>query len=553
MRPFLRGQINKLVTEIIMRTVRKFTILTLFLGLSSLTFAADYDIVIKNGLVVDGSRSVGKIATVAIKGDKIVYVGPRQDLSAPKIIDAKGLVVSSGFIDVHNHAEMTVRMGKSLRNEGYLRQGVTTLVVGPDGNLSPEHIQKVQGYIKDNGSSTNVAVYVGHNAIRKQVMGMEPTLSNAKQLAEMKALVREGMELGAVGLSTGLMYTPGMYGDTAEVIELAKVAASFGGSYDSHVRNPVHELIKSYAEVIEIGRKAKIPVKIAHAKLVGLPNRALFPEIRKLVNDGRNEGINVVSDQYPYDGAYNIWLWQMVALPKGMMPESDKDHTREWVAALLNDPEKRRFLRKFNEKDTEGFSWVKAVGYTSMRVVVSAEQPDLVGKHISELAQELAKSEFDVIADMITNPELKINITLGSVLEENVRALITQQWNMISSDGVWSEEDMLISHPRSTGSFPRVLGKYVREEGLLDLPEAIYKMSAFPADFLGLGKRGYIREGYVADIAIFNQDTIIDQSDWVHPERLSTGMIYVLINGKLALQDEKMTKVMAGKFIKHRR
>jgi len=141
---------------------------------------------------------------------------------------------------------------------------------------------------------------------------------------------------------------------------------------------------------------------------------------------------------------------------------------------------------------------------------------------------------------------------LGSVLEENVRALITQPWNMISSDGVWSEgEEMIISHPRSTGSFPRILGKYVRQEGLLDLPEAIYKMSAFPADFLGLGKRGYIREGYVADIAIFDPDTIIDRSDWVHPERLSTGMVHVLINGKLALQNEKMKKSMTGKFIKH--
>ena len=532
----------------------KIFIATLSLLISSQSFAEKYDIVINNGLVIDGTRSVGKKVSIAVKDGKIAYVGSKLGLSAKRVIDAEGLVISPGYIDVHNHAESVLMQGGTLENEGYIRQGVTTVVTGPDGYLAPKNIAQIKSYIKEKGSSTNVAAYVGQNGIRGEVMGMEPVFSNAKQLSAMKALVKEGMELGAVGLSTGLMYPPGMYSNTEEIIELAKVAASFGGSYDSHVRNPVHELLKSYEEAIEVGRKADLPVKLGHVKLVGLINRDVFPKVQQLVNDARNEGINVVSDQYPYDGAYNAWLWETIAVPKELMPEDEKELSRDWIASLLNDSKSRMKLRQFNETEKDNFSWAKAVGYFSMRVVVSKEQPDLVGKHISELAIELNKSEFDVIADMVTDPNLNINITLGSVLEENVRQFLRQPWNMISSDGEWSKASSdKVSHPRSTGSFPRVLGRYVRNEGLLDLSEAVYKMSAFPANFLGLGKRGYIREGYIADIAIFDSNTISDKSDWVHPERLSVGMKYVLVNGKLALDNSVMTDKMSGQFVKHLR
>lgn len=529
-------------------------LLVTFISMVSLLAAnaSEYDIVIKNGLVIDGTRTAGKIRTVAIQDGKIIYIGDKQDVTGKTIIDATGLIISPGFVDVHNHADFAVKQKASLGNESFIRQGVTTLVVGPDGYLSPTGIRELKKYIVDTGSSTNIATYIGHNAIRGEVMGMAPTLASNQQLADMKKLVREGMELGAVGLSTGLMYTPGMYSDTAEVIELAKVAGSFGGSYDSHVRNPVHDLIKSYQEVIEIGRQAKLPVKIGHAKLVGLPNKGLFPQVKKLINAARDQGITLVSDQYPYDGAANVWLWEMVALPEDMQPKQEKDYSRKWVAALLIDPVKRAYLKKFNEVDTEGFSWVKAVGYTSMRVVVSEEQKDLIGKHISELATELNKSEFDVIADMVTNPKLNINITLGSVEEDNVRKLLVQPWNMVSSDGAYSDTGGLaISHPRSTGSYPRVLGRYVRDEGLLDFSEAIYKIATFPSNFIGLGNRGYIKEGYIADITIFDPKTIIDRSDWVHPERLSEGVSYVIIDGKFALKEGKMTSTMVGRFIPH--
>lgn len=528
----------------------------LVIGVASPLMAADYDIVIKNGLVIEGNKSAGKKQTVAINKGRIVYVGPKTDLPALKIIDATGLVVAPGFIDVHNHAEVMVLWGNSLNNESYVRQGVTTVVTGADGKLAPEEILTVQEYITDEGSSTNVAVYVGHNNIRKEVMGRKKTAPNNAELAQMKALVKEGMELGAVGLSSGLMYNPAVYSRTEEVIELAKVAASYGGSYDAHVRDPAYAPLKSFAEVIEVGRKAHLPVKIAHVKLVKRASGGDFPEALKLITDARAEGINVVTDQYPYDGAQSMWLWQVVAVPQDMRPKDGSKPTHKGVAALLGDPEKREKIRHATEdKKAAGFSWIKAVGYTSMRIVVSDEKLALVGKYFTELAKEQGKSEFDVIADMIIDPTLNVNMVVGSVGAENVRNFLRQPWNMVSSDGAWSDDErtMTIAHPRSTGTYPRILEKYVREEKLLTLPDAIYHMSGFPADFLGLGKRGYIRKGYAADIAIFDPETIAEKSDWVHPERLSEGMVHVLIDGKFVLENAKITKEMPGRFVPHSR
>lgn len=537
------------------RLILNVFIVLLSMSYISLARAEYYDIVIKNGLVFDGTGQVGARLSVAIKDGKISYVGVDDTRSAGLVIDARGLVVAPGFIDVHNHADFLLKSGWDLSNESYLRQGVTTVVTGPDGAFAPDGIKRVRDFIKANGSSTNIAVYIGHNGVREAVMGLHPALATNEQLSQMKNLVKEGMEMGAVGLSTGLMYVPGMYSDTDEVVALAKVAASYGGIYDSHVRSPVKALIASYQEVIEIGERAGLPVKIGHAKLVGLSNGHLFPQVRRLINDARDRGVYVVSDQYPYDGAANVWLWEMIVLPKDMMPTGSKGLTRGWVAGLLKNSETRKKLKEFNEEASTDFSWVKAVGYTSMRIVVCNEQPELVGTHISELAQARGKDAFDVVADLITNEDVNVNITLGSVAEDNVRQLLVQPWNMISSDGAWSDAagKNAVSHPRSTGTYPRVLGRYVREEGLLDLSAAIYKMTSFPANFLGLSQRGKIQEGFVADIAIFDPKEIIDQSDWVNPARLSIGMKYVLVNGKLALDNAKMTGEMSGRFLRRQK
>ncbi|MFC3052602.1 N-acyl-D-amino-acid deacylase family protein [Kordiimonas pumila] len=520
--------------------------------------AADYDLVIKNGIMVDGTGVPGVAATIGIKDGLITYVGDAESLDADEVVDAKGLVVSPGFVDAHNHSESVYINPADHLNTAYLLQGVTTTIVGNDGFLNPEQIKGLQKYIAEYGTGTNVAAYVGHNGVRRVVMGSEQRAPTSEELAKMKALVHEGMEEGAIGFSTGLMYDPGKFSDTAEVIALAKEAAPYGGTYDSHIRNPVHDLIGSATEAIEIGRSAGIGAKISHAKLVGLPNKSKMPEFLKLVEDARSEGLNVVTDQYPYNGAATSFLWDMIALPEQFAESQNKDDAygsakdRATLKTLLAVQENLPSIAAFNEAGGRGFSWVDAVGYTAMRIVDAPENPELVGKHISELASEWAVSGFEALARIIVNSSQPILMTLGSVEESNVQKLLVQPWNMVSSDGAWADasKELRMHHPRSTGSFPRVVGHYARDLKLMSMEEAIRKMTSFPVAFMGLGKRGIIREGYVADIAIFNPDEIVDRSTWVDPDLMSVGMVDVIVAGKLVLKDGKPTGTASGTFIK---
>ena len=523
-------------------------------------YGQDYDVVIENGLVIDGSGRLPAIMTVAIRNAEISYVGPRTDLSAEKRIDATGLVVAPGFIDVHNHSELLVQNltnpdSNSLSNEAFVRQGVTLVVIGPDGLLGPAGIRRIRDFVRTKGSSTHVAAYAGHNAIRTQVMGAKAAFATSDELNKMKALVEEAMEIGAVGLSTGLMYAPGMYSDTNEVVELAKVVARYGGSYDSHVRNPVFDLLGSYREAIEIGNRAGIRAKIAHAKVVGKHNDGKFSEVRALINDARSRGANIVTDQYPYDGAATSKLHEIVALPAHFSPAGEYQDARvpppkEWVARLLSDPHVRAELKLYNEEVSTGFTWAQAVGYGSFRIVACEAKPELIGQYIVDIARDKRSSEFDVISNMIVDPSLDVTITLGAVSEENVQDLMVQPWNMIASDGAWSDrESSRLLHPRSTGTFTRVLGHYVRELGVLDISTAVRKMSTFPAEFMGFSRRGRIKQGYFADVAIFDPTTVRDQSDWLNPDRYSVGMIHVIVGGTFVLENEHMTPEMPGQFV----
>lgn len=520
----------------------------LIMVFSANAIAEKYDVVINNGSVIDGAGTGIRQVNIGVKDGEIHYIGKNKGLKAKSVIDASGLIVAPGFIDVHNHSEKLMERGGDLYNESFIRQGVTTIIVGPDGFIAPNHIKGIQNYIKQKGSSTHVAAYVGHNAIRKQVMGSQKTLANAEQLDEMRALVREGMKLGAVGLSTGLMYDPGMFSNTFEVVELAKEVKPFGGTYDSHVRNPVFNLIESYKEAIEISEKSGVPAKIAHAKIVGLHNQGLFKALRATINSARSKGLEIVTDQYPYDGAYNEDLWKIISIPHALQPK-DQDVDRQWLISLLGDTNRRQELREYNEKGIKGFSWIKAVGYTSMRVIVSEQKPDLIGKHISEIARTRNQAEFDVISDLILDTNLDVNVTLGSTAESDVQNIMIQPWNMISSDGVWGGEGLGLNHPRSTGTYPKILGHYVRELGILDLENAIYKMSTFPANFIGFGQRGEVKEGFVADLVIFDPNTVRARSDWGHPEHYSEGMVHVLVGGELVLSNGRMTGSLPGKFV----
>ena len=515
------------------------------------------DLLILGGILVDGSGQESSHTNIGVQGDRITWIG-EDGAQATDTLDATGLVVAPGFIDVHSHTVPALLEPQRRMNEGVLRQGVTTVVGGPDGGFGPEMIRTVIEALGNNGSGTNVATYIGHNAIRENVMGEDQQRSpTPSEFDAMRTQVREGMELGAVGFSTGLMYEPGMFSETSEVVELAREVAPFGGIYDSHVRNPVHAFVESDQEVVAISEGAEISGKIGHLKAVGLHNEGRINDVIDLVESARSRGVEIVSDQYPYDGAATSSLIGIIVIPSSMTdlgglrpfgPVDSEAATR--FRSMLVDPSRRTQLKEASENGIDGgFAWLKATGYTSMRIVSSTDYPELVGVYLSELAEE-GQDPFDAVMDLIAGASAPVNITLGAITEEDVRTLMIQPWNMIASDGAYADgSEAGRGHPRGAGTFARFLGHYVREEGVLPLEEAIRKITSLPADFLGLTDRGRIEEGYAADLSIFNAETIIDRSDWDYPQRFAEGIVHVLVNGIPVLRDGSLTGQTPGVFL----
>ena len=508
-----------------------------------------YDVVITNARLIDGTGRAARAADIGVRGGWIAKVGAAGSLRsalAKDRLDAKGLVVAPGFIDVHSHTDEAIADSARRYNEGAVRQGITTVVGGPDGGAAPSDMKSLIAALGRQGAGTNLALYVGHNGVRAEVMKDAQRAPTPEELARMKALVREGMELGAVGFSTGLMYEPGMWSNTDEVIELAKEVAPFRGIYDSHVRDPVKRFLWSDEEVIKVGEGAGIAPKIGHEKAVGLENAGKIREVIQLVNAARARGVNAVTDQYPYDGAATAPLRGIIVIPREML-KSGFD-----VTQALKDPASRAQLKQASENGINGgFAWIKATGYSSMRITTSRERPALVGKYLSELAAERKQDPFDLVSDLLTTGTDTIGITLGAIKEADVRLLLVQPWNMIASDGGYADsKSRPQGHPRSTGTFPRVLGHYVRDAKVLRLEEAVRKMTSLPADFVGLRDRGRVQEGLAADLAIFDPTTVADKSTWEQPQLMAVGVPHVLVNGVFVLRDGKLTGRTPGRYLR---
>jgi N-acyl-D-aspartate/D-glutamate deacylase len=505
-----------------------------------------FDVVLSGGTVLDGTGSPGARADVGVREKKVARVGDLSRANADKRLDVSGLVVAPGFVDVHSHTAEAIADPDKKWNEGVLRMGVTTVVGGPDGGFEPARIRELTSSYLRQGIGTNVAFYVGHNGIRQAVMkDSQRRPPTEQELEAMKAMVREGMDLGAVGLSTGLMYEPGLFSETEELVELAKEVKPFGGIFESHVRDPGHDLLGSDREVIEVARQAGIAGRIAHEKAVGLENKGLIAGVVKLVEEARAEGLDITTDQYPYDGAATARLEEIVVVPESMKAQPGFD-----LKVALRDPPTRRALRKTSEEGIDGgFAWLKATGYSHMRIT-SASRPELVGKYLSEMAKEQGKSGFDLVADLIAESESPIGITLGAIAEDDVRTLLVQPWNMVASDGGYPGGDPAEGHPRSAGTFARVLGLYVREASLLSLEDAVRKMTSLPASNVGLVDRGRLAEGMAADIVVFDPSTIADRSTWDDPHRFSEGVVHVLVNGVLALEGGELTGATEGRWLR---
>jgi N-acyl-D-aspartate/D-glutamate deacylase len=493
--------------------------------------AEKFDLLIKGATVIDGSGKAGFVADIGIRGDRIAAIG-RLEAAAARTVDAAGLVACPGFIDMHTHCDTNIVREALRPNLNYLHQGVTTVVTGNCG-FSPADTAK---YLKEcaAGTGTNVAHLVGHGAVREHVMGTANRAPTPAELEKMKQIVRQAMQAGAVGLSTGLFYTPGSYAETSEVIELAKVAAEFGGIYNSHIRHEDHRLLDAIREAIEIGRKAGIPVQIAHIKCTGMQGWGRAALACELIENARREGLDITADQYPYP-----------ASSTGLIP-SVLPGVGERGAALkklLAEPESRARLSAIVEKSLS--DRLKADRYLIARFT---ERPEFEGKKLSECAEMLKLPAPQAVLKMLEAGSPSI-IAFG-MKDEDVEYFMQRPWVFTSSDGGTIRFGEARPHPRSYGSFPRKLRVYALDKKLVSLEAAIRSATDLPAKKLRLEGRGLLAVGYFADIVLFDPRTVADKATFVEPHQFAAGIPYVLVNGKPAIDAGKYAGLLPGRVLR---
>ncbi|MCJ7623811.1 MAG: D-aminoacylase [Anaerolineaceae bacterium] len=516
------------------------------------------DIIIKNGRVIDGSGKKLKSADIAIENDQIVEVGDLGELSAERVIDATGKVISPGFIDIHSHADAS--LGIAPRAESLAYQGVTTVVTGQCG-FSPaplldetrEQFIKSLGvdgddfpwneistfgsfldYLEKNGLSINVEPLVGHGTIRTAVMGFSSDRPNEDQIEAMQKLVAQAMDEGAIGVSTGLIYPPGYFSETDELIEITKPVGERNGFYFSHVRGEGSSLFDSIREEIEIGRKTNTSVQHSHYKASGEENWDKARRGLEMIEEARAGGLDMTVDMYPYPASSNGLI--------DALPDWTREGGLEKTLKRLNDLDNRTKIT--GEMGPQ--PWEKMLLATS-------PNPDHVGRYVSELALNASKDPYVWMFDALLETGGQISRIVFGMSEENVKMQLAHEAMMIGTDGYGIPPIGTLSegapHPRSFGTFPRVLGKYVREEKILTLEEGVRKMTGFPAQKLRLADRGLVRKGYKADVVIFDPDTIIDNATFVEPKQYPTGIEYVLVNGKFIIDQGKHTHALPGKIL----
>lgn len=488
---------------------------------------------------MDGSGNPWYRADIAIKGDRIAEIGQLSKLEAKRVIDANGLVVAPGFIDPHTHALRGIFEVPNA--ESALLQGVTTLTEGNDGS-SPYPIDRHYDDIDNLRISPNWAVFVGQGTIRQRVIGFGLRKATADEMERMKQMVRDAMEQGALGISTGLFYVPGSFTSTEEVIELSKVAAEYDGIYISHIREEAAQLIDSVQETIRIGEEADIPVQITHHKVIGVENWGASLESLRLVDEARDRGVDVTIDQYPYTASQTsinalIPQWAQAGGREEMLSRLDSAETystikNEVVAKILYDRGGGDPKNVFISRN----SW----------------DPDMAGKNLAELAIEAGleptpENAADVVFDIIRGGGA--TAVYHAIGPEDVDRIMQHPATAIGSDGPVGVFGEGAPHPRQYGTFARVLGLYVRERKVLSLEDAIRKMSSQSARRLGIHDRGLITEGYFADIAIFDPDVIIDKATFENPHQYAIGTKFVLVNGAVVVENGQHTGARPGRIL----
>lgn len=509
-----------------------------FLLFAQTALAQQYDVIIRNGKIIDGTGNSWYYSDVAVKDGKIIAIGKLSNANANKIIDAKGLIVAPGFIDVHGHIEGGVFERPTADN--YIYDGVTTVVTGNCGG-SADDLEIFFWRLDSMKTSINIASLIGHNNVRRQAMGLDNRLATAAEQKKMEELVAKGMKDGAVGLSTGLIYLPGMYSNTDEVVGLAKEAVKYNGIYASHIRNEESKVVEAINEAINIGKQANIPVQISHFKVSNKANWGRSKETLPLIENARKEGYDVTIDQYPYTASStNLG----VRLP-------------DWALAGGNDSLKKRINDPVIHKKIidDMLAQLKEYKYKNYSYAVVANHradSSFNGKSISEInkgkgRKPKAKEEAETILDLMLAGGAQM--VYHGMHEDDVRYFMKYPFNMIGADGGVSNGRGM-PHPRTYGTNARVLGKYVREEKIISLEEAIRRMTSLAAQKFQLKDRGLLKEGYAADIVIFNENEVADKATFEQPHQFSVGFKYVLLNGQLVINEGKHTGVKSGLTLK---
>ncbi|HKW35554.1 MAG TPA: D-aminoacylase [Candidatus Acidoferrum sp.] len=548
--------------------IRKLWVIGVLLLSSSGLFAQQYDILIRNGRVVDGTGNPWVYADVGVTGDRITLVGRAPNGAAAKrVIDAKGLIVVPGFIDMLEQSEWNLLIDKQAFSK--LTQGITTGITGEGVSIAPQNDQTIadrhdflehfhltvdwrdlDGYfrrLEKQGAGINLATYVGATQVRRCVLGSVDRAPSAEELGRMEQLVEQAMRQGAMGVSTSLIYAPAFYAKTEELIALAKVASKYGGIYTSHIRNEGDREMEALEEAFRIGREANLPVEIWHLKVSGKQNWGRMPKVIAAIEVARASGLDVTANQYSYTASGT-------SLGATIPPKYHEGGSEVFVTRL-RDPQVRASIRRVlsgDGADTENM-W-RGTGGPQGILVASVLDPALKqyeGKTIAQIAANEHKDPLDALMDVVVAGKDHVGAVYFTMSEDDVKFAMQQPFVSVGSDaGAVNVEGPLSeskTHPRAYGTFTRILGRYVREQHLLTVEQAIRKMTSLPAQRMGLHDRGMLRAGAFADITIFDPATVKDMATFEDPHRPSVGIEYVLVNGVVSLEHGKVTGQLGGR------
>ena len=526
----------------------------------------EFDLIIRGGTVIDGSGAPGRPAEVGVKAERIEALESRIDAPAVRLIDAKGCVIAPGFIDIKTHSDFTLPLNP--RAESKVRQGVTTEVIGHCGfSVAPAlagRVEMLERYLAPSAPwldfremgfaeymdtypalSVNAVMLVGHNTLRMMAMAMEDRRPAPDELAQMKRLLEEALEAGAFGMSSGLFTPPGSFAESEELVALGAIIARHGARYATHIRDEANDVLDAVGEAIAFGEAVGVHVQIVHFKLSGMDNWGGAGRVLAEMEDARRRGVMIDCDQYPYTAASNplcnlLPRW----LQEGGMAAA--------LERLAQQDVRKRLSEEIEERGLNNFGRIPS--WDAVRIAISPDQPEYSGQTIGDIARARGADPFETVCDYLIEDRGQTRIVVTSMSEDDVREILRSPAVMVGSDGnsvaPYGITGQGKPHPRFYGTFPRVLGHYVRDEGLLPLATAIHKMTGASAKALGLADRGLVRAGHKADITVFDPDTIAEQATFEDPHQYATGIETVIVNGEVVIDGGEHTGALPGRVLR---